>query len=102
MSKNYCLTILALIYVFGINFSWLCADEPNITLKKFMVLYIKVFSLPAVKGDMQHRLDNAMQEVTDKYLLLEESEKSSVRLALTEERGRFCHFVTCLKPFVVR
>ncbi|XP_045194003.2 protein MTSS 2-like isoform X2 [Mercenaria mercenaria] len=52
------------------------------------------------KQDMQSRLDSAMQEVNDKYILLEDQEKNSVRTALTEERGRFCHFVTCLKPFV--
>ena len=50
---------------------------------------------------MQLRLDHAMQDVNDKYLLLEEAEKSSVRTALIEERGRFCTFVSCLKPVVV-
>ncbi|XP_060566052.1 protein MTSS 2-like isoform X2 [Ruditapes philippinarum] len=52
------------------------------------------------KQDMQSRLDNAMQEVNEKYILLEDQEKKSVRTALVEERGRFCHFVACLKPFV--
>ena len=53
------------------------------------------------KQDMQSRLDSAMQEVNEKYILLEDQEKKSVRTALVEERGRFCHFVACLKPFVV-
>ncbi|XP_052819127.1 protein MTSS 2-like isoform X2 [Mya arenaria] len=52
------------------------------------------------KADMQSRLDSAMQDVNDKYLLLEEQEKNSLRNALIEERSRFCLFVSCLKPFV--
>ncbi|KAK3603931.1 hypothetical protein CHS0354_042942 [Potamilus streckersoni] len=52
------------------------------------------------KTDMQARLDCAMQDVSDKYYQLEETEKNVVRMALIEERGRFCHFITCLKPFV--
>jgi len=51
--------------------------------------------------DMHTKLDSAMQEVQDKYLLLEETEKSAVRNALIEERSRFCVFVSCLRPFVV-
>ena len=50
---------------------------------------------------MQNQLDSAMQDVTDKYLLLEETEKSAVRSALIEERSRFCLFISCLKPVVV-
>ncbi|XP_031734353.1 protein MTSS 1 isoform X2 [Anarrhichthys ocellatus] len=41
-----------------------------------------------------------MQEVSDKYLLLEETEKQAVRKALVEERSRFCCFVSMLKPVV--
>ncbi|KAL4234255.1 Metastasis suppressor protein 1 [Mactra antiquata] len=52
------------------------------------------------KQDMQSKLDNAMQEVNDKYILLEEQEKNAVRTVMIEERSRYCHFVTCLKPFV--
>lgn len=52
------------------------------------------------KNDMQSRLDSAMHDVNEKYMLLEEQEKNAVRTALIEERGRFCHFVTCIKPFV--
>ncbi|KAG8004833.1 Metastasis suppressor protein 1 [Nibea albiflora] len=33
-----------------------------------------------------------MQDVSDKYLLLEETEKQAVRKALVEERSRFCYF----------
>ncbi|TKS89165.1 Metastasis suppressor protein 1 [Collichthys lucidus] len=41
-----------------------------------------------------------MQDVSDKYLLLEETEKQAVRKALVEERSRFCYFVSMLKPVV--
>ncbi|KAM6973769.1 protein MTSS 1-like [Aplochiton taeniatus] len=52
------------------------------------------------RGDIQPQLDSAMQEVGDKYLLLEETEKQAVRKALVEERSRFCCFVTMLRPVV--
>ncbi|XP_051573932.1 protein MTSS 1-like isoform X12 [Myxocyprinus asiaticus] len=52
------------------------------------------------RGDIQPQLDSAMQDVSDKYLLLEETEKQAVRKALIEERGRFCAFVSMLKPVV--
>ncbi|XP_027142778.1 metastasis suppressor protein 1 isoform X4 [Larimichthys crocea] len=52
------------------------------------------------RGDLQPQLDSAMQDVSDKYLLLEETEKQAVRKALVEERSRFCYFVSMLKPVV--
>ncbi|XP_058474846.1 protein MTSS 1-like isoform X3 [Solea solea] len=52
------------------------------------------------RGDLQPQLDSALQDVSDKYLLLEETEKQAVRKALVEERSRFCCFVTMLKPVV--
>ncbi|XP_044026750.1 protein MTSS 1-like isoform X3 [Siniperca chuatsi] len=52
------------------------------------------------RGDLQPQLDCAMQDVSDKYLLLEETEKQAVRKALVEERSRFCCFVSMLKPVV--
>uniref|UniRef100_A0A8C2WSC7 IMD domain-containing protein n=1 Tax=Cyclopterus lumpus TaxID=8103 RepID=A0A8C2WSC7_CYCLU len=52
------------------------------------------------RGDLQPQLDSAMQEVSDKYLLLEETEKQAVRRALVEERSRFCCFTSMLKPVV--
>ncbi|XP_018582728.1 protein MTSS 1-like isoform X2 [Scleropages formosus] len=52
------------------------------------------------KGDLQPRLDNALQDVSDKYILLEETEKQALRRALIEERGRFCTFVSMLRPVV--
>ncbi|XP_043544501.1 protein MTSS 1-like isoform X16 [Chiloscyllium plagiosum] len=52
------------------------------------------------KGDIQPQLDSALQDVNDKYLLLEETEKQAVRRALIEERSRFCAFVSMLRPVV--
>ncbi|KAK9392848.1 MTSS1-like [Crotalus adamanteus] len=52
------------------------------------------------KGDLQPQLDNALQDVNDLYLLLEETEKQAVCKALVEERGRFCTFIAYLQPVV--
>ncbi|KAM6909789.1 protein MTSS 1-like isoform 8-T8 [Xenentodon cancila] len=52
------------------------------------------------RGDIQPQLDNAMQDVSDKYILLEETEKQALRKALIEERQRFCCFVAMLRPVV--
>ncbi|KAM9839049.1 protein MTSS 1-like [Aulostomus maculatus] len=52
------------------------------------------------RGDIQPQLDSAMQDVSDKYLLLEETEKQAVRKVLVEERSRFCCFVAMLRPVV--
>lgn len=43
-----------------------------------------------------------MQDVSDLYLLMEETEKQAVRRALLEERGRYCTFINMLQPVVVR
>lgn len=53
------------------------------------------------RGDIQPQLDSALQDVNDKYLLLEETEKQAVRKALIEERGRFCTFISMLRPVIV-
>ncbi|XP_068119876.1 protein MTSS 1-like isoform X2 [Hyperolius riggenbachi] len=50
------------------------------------------------KDDARMQLDSALQDVNDKYVLLEETEKRAVYRALVEERGRFCMFVSFLKP----
>ncbi|XP_029604812.1 protein MTSS 1 [Salmo trutta] len=52
------------------------------------------------RGDVQPQLNSAMQDVSDKYLLLEETEKQAVRKALVEERSRLCTFVSMLRPVV--
>ncbi|XP_077372774.1 MTSS I-BAR domain containing 2a isoform X4 [Festucalex cinctus] len=41
-----------------------------------------------------------MQDVSDLYLLMEETEKQAVRRALLEERGRYCAFINLLQPVV--
>ncbi|XP_063311853.1 protein MTSS 2-like isoform X2 [Pelobates fuscus] len=50
------------------------------------------------KDDARMQLDSVLQDVNDKYMLLEETEKRAVYRALVEERGRFCMFVSFLKP----
>ncbi|KAM4027629.1 protein MTSS 1 isoform 3-T3 [Anomaloglossus baeobatrachus] len=52
------------------------------------------------RGDVQPQLDSALQDVNDKYLLLEETEKQAVRKALIEERSRFCSFISMLRPVI--
>lgn len=59
------------------------------------------FVFSAGRGDIQPQLDSALQDVNDKYLLLEETEKQAVRKALIEERGRFCTFISMLRPVIV-
>ncbi|XP_077054000.1 protein MTSS 1 isoform X2 [Siphateles boraxobius] len=50
------------------------------------------------KGEVKMQLDSALQDVNIRYAVLEETEKRAVCRALIEERGRFCSFVTMLKP----
>ncbi|KAM9386175.1 protein MTSS 1-like [Pholidichthys leucotaenia] len=52
------------------------------------------------RGDLQPQLDMAMQDVSDRFQLLEETEKQAVRRALVEERSRFCYFVSVMRPVV--
>ncbi|KAK3086144.1 hypothetical protein FSP39_014225 [Pinctada imbricata] len=71
---------------------------------KVCVLYgmakLRHLYVSCCKGEMQAKLDNAMHDINDKYLVFEESEKNAVRRALIEERGHYCLFVSCLRPFV--
>ncbi|GAB6033579.1 hypothetical protein CHUAL_013582 [Chamberlinius hualienensis] len=52
------------------------------------------------KSEVQRSLDIALQNVNEKFHALEETEKQALRLALIEERSRFCMFVSYLKPVV--
>ncbi|XP_076127604.1 protein MTSS 2-like isoform X2 [Alosa pseudoharengus] len=52
------------------------------------------------RGGLQPQLNSAMQDVSDMYLLMEETEKQAVRRALLEERGRYCNFISMLLPVV--
>lgn len=62
---------------------------------RFCVLFLEG------RGDIQPQLDSAMQDVSDKYILLEETEKQALRKALIEHRQRICCFVAMLRPVVV-
>ncbi|XP_059421160.1 protein MTSS 2-like isoform X4 [Carassius carassius] len=53
------------------------------------------------RGGLKPQLDIAMQDVSDMYLLMEETEKQAVRRALLEERGRYCTFISFLQPVVI-
>jgi len=48
-----------------------------------------------------NELHKALQDVSDRKAVLEETEKRAVREALIEERSRYCIFVTFLKPVLV-
>uniref|UniRef100_A0A4W5PCH9 MTSS I-BAR domain containing 1 n=1 Tax=Hucho hucho TaxID=62062 RepID=A0A4W5PCH9_9TELE len=50
------------------------------------------------KDEVRGQLDSALQEVNVSYAVLEETEKRAVCRALIEERGRYCAFVSMLKP----
>ncbi|XP_066519457.1 protein MTSS 1 isoform X2 [Hoplias malabaricus] len=50
------------------------------------------------KDEVRLQLDSALQDVNSRYAELEETEKRAVCRALMEERGRFCSFVSMLKP----
>ncbi|KAK3557145.1 hypothetical protein QTP70_024727 [Hemibagrus guttatus] len=50
------------------------------------------------KDEVRMQLDSALQDVNTRCTELEETEKRAVCRALIEERGRFCSFVTMLKP----
>uniref|UniRef100_A0A3Q1BAX3 IMD domain-containing protein n=1 Tax=Amphiprion ocellaris TaxID=80972 RepID=A0A3Q1BAX3_AMPOC len=52
------------------------------------------------RGNLRPQLDSAMQDVSDLYLLMEETEKQAVRRALLEERARYCSFINLLQPVV--
>lgn len=54
------------------------------------------------KPEAQIALDDVMHDLENKTYLFEESEKLAVRSALVEERTRFCVFISCLKPVMVR
>lgn len=70
----------------------------------FICLYVWLYLSLIVtgRGGLQPQLDSAMQDVSDMYLLMEETEKQAVRRALVEERGRYCTFINLFQPVVVR
>lgn len=66
-----------------------------------IILRVRLCSFSKGRGDIQPQLDSAMQDVSDKYILLEETEKQALRKALIEHRQRICCFVAMLRPVVV-
>lgn len=69
-------------------------------------LIMSSLSFPAFplagRGNLRPQLDSAMQDVSDLYLLMEETEKQAVRRALLEERSHYCTFINLLQPVLVR
>ena len=53
------------------------------------------------KAAINQQLDLAVKDYTTKYQVMEESSQNAVRLALVEERSRYCTFVSYLKPVLV-
>ncbi|XP_038871102.1 protein MTSS 1 isoform X3 [Salvelinus namaycush] len=52
------------------------------------------------KDEVRGQLDSALQDVNVRYAVLEETEKRAACRALIEERGRYCSFVSMLKPML--
>lgn len=52
-------------------------------------------------GSVNKTLESAIRDQTEKRQLLEDIGKQALRAALTEERSRFCLFVSYLKPVIV-
>ncbi|KAJ3602008.1 hypothetical protein NHX12_029769, partial [Muraenolepis orangiensis] len=50
------------------------------------------------KDEVRLQLDSALQDVSARYTVLEETEKRAVCRALIEERARYCSFISMLKP----
>lgn len=94
----------------NVFWNWYIDGAEMISAARLTLLYI--LCVPAYhwqalvvisgKNEMQLKLDNAMEDVNNKYLALEMAEKNAVRTALIEERSRFCFFISYLRPFVVR
>lgn len=53
-------------------------------------------------GGINRTLESAIRDQAEKRQLLEDIGKQALRAALTEERSRFCVFVSYLKPVIVR
>lgn len=71
----------------------------NININNILIL--KGHRVCVGKDEVRMQLDSALQDVNTRYAVLEETEKRAVCRALVEERGRFCSFVTMLKPVLV-
>ncbi len=65
------------------------------------LLVLKCHCACVGKDEVRMQLGSALQDVNTRYAVLEDTEKRAVCRALVEERGRFCSFVTMLKPVLV-
>ncbi|XP_047475041.1 uncharacterized protein LOC125029206 isoform X4 [Penaeus chinensis] len=52
-------------------------------------------------SELNKVLESTVQDLRARYCALEEVERSAVRLALTEERARYCTFANALRPVLV-
>ncbi|XP_069981473.1 protein MTSS 1 isoform X2 [Penaeus vannamei] len=52
-------------------------------------------------SELNKVLESTVQDLRARYCALEEVERSAVRLALTEERARYCAFANALRPVLV-
>ena len=50
--------------------------------------------------EAQYQLDQLFQELSDRYAVLETLQRTALRVALREERARYCYFIHCLKPMM--
>lgn len=88
---------------FSLDVISIIITRPLMSLPPSSPLSHAPFPLPCTgRGNLRPQLDSAMQDVSDLYLLMEETEKQAVRRALLEERGRYCTFINLLQPVVVR
>lgn len=54
------------------------------------------------RSDARQKLDQVLLSVGNKCQLLENAEVTAVRSVMLEEHTRFCFFVECLQPLMVR
>lgn len=109
MSKNITRLFIS-FYFFSspLLFIYTQHTSPLSSSPPFSPLFLLCVSVPLLRGshtgrgNLRPQLDSAMQDVSDLYLLMEETEKQAVRRALLEERGRYCTFINMLQPVVVR
>jgi len=52
--------------------------------------------------EARQKLDQITLSVSNKCELLENAEMTAVRTVMLEEHARFCFFVECLQPLMVR
>lgn len=91
---------LIIVILIAILFLFLEYKKARSELKKRSTDTLRL-QKKARKGAKMNELHKALQDVSDRKAVLEETEKRAVREALVEERSRYCIFVTFLKPVLV-